>query len=203
MRKVLWAFASLIVVVLGGLGGVLAFDAPAKPPPLASISEPFVGVDFSDLPTVQTYTARDGTKLGYRVYEGSGAQVVVLIHGSSDDGAGMHPLAKALRDSGASVYVPVVRGHGNFGRNGDIDYIGHRAQIQDGAARENLHGGQPRPVPSLSPLPVFVPVANCSRITYRARQRFQRLTGAQSGLDPDWPKMPSDYENWTIASGSK
>jgi alpha-beta hydrolase superfamily lysophospholipase len=131
MRKVLWAFAGLIVVVLGGLGGVLAFDAPAKPPPLASISEPFAGVDFSDLPTVQTYTARDGTKLGYRVYEGSGAQVVVLIHGSSDDGAGMHPLAKALRDSGASVYVPVVRGHGNFGRNGDIDYIG---QLEDDLA---------------------------------------------------------------------
>jgi len=131
MRKVLWAFAGLIVVVLGGLGGVLAFDAPAKPPPLGSISEPFAGVDFSDLPTVQTYTARDGTKLGYRVYEGSGAQVVVLIHGSSDDGAGMHPLAKALRDSGASVYVPVVRGHGNFGRNGDIDYIG---QLEDDLA---------------------------------------------------------------------
>jgi non-heme chloroperoxidase len=131
MRKVLWAFAGLIVVFLGALGGVLAFDAPVKPPPLASISEPFAGADFSDLPTVQTYAARDGTKLGYRVYEGSGAQVVVLIHGSSDDGAGMHPLAKALRDSGASVYVPVVRGHGNFGRNGDIDYIG---QLEDDLA---------------------------------------------------------------------
>jgi non-heme chloroperoxidase len=131
MRKVLWAFAGLIVVVLGVLGGVLAFDAPVKPPPLASISEPFAGVDFSDLPTVQTYAARDGAKLGYRIYEGSGAQVVVLIHGSSDDGAGMHPLAKALRDSGASVYVPVVRGHGNLGRNGDIDYIG---QLEDDLA---------------------------------------------------------------------
>src|SRR5580704_9203190 len=131
MRKVLWAFAGLIVVVLGALGGVLAFDAPVKPPPLASISEPFAGVDFSDLPTVQTYAARDGVTLGYRVYEGGGAQVVVLIHGSSDDGSGMHPLAKALRDAGASVYVPVVRGHGNFGRNGDIDYIG---QLEDDLA---------------------------------------------------------------------
>jgi hypothetical protein len=116
MRKVVWAFAGLIVVFLGALGAVLAFDAPMKPPPLASISEPFADVDFSDLPTVQTYAARDGAKLGYRVYEGGGAQVVVLIHGSSDDGAGMHPLAKTLRDAGASVYVPVVRGHGNFGR---------------------------------------------------------------------------------------
>ena len=130
MRKVLWAFASLVVVVLGALGGVLAFDAPVKPPSLASISEPFADVDFTDLPTVRTYVARDGTKLGYRVYEG-GAQVVVLIHGSSDDGAGLHPLAKALRDAGASVYVPVLRGHGNFGHNGDIDYIG---QLEDDLA---------------------------------------------------------------------
>ena len=131
MRKVLWAFAGLIVVALGALGGVLAFDAPVKAPPLASISEPFADVDFTDLRTVQTYVARDGTKLGYRVYEGGGAQVVVLIHGSSDDGAGMHPLAKALHDAGASVYVPVLRGHGNFGHNGDIDYIG---QLEDDLA---------------------------------------------------------------------
>jgi non-heme chloroperoxidase len=131
MRKALWAFAGLIVVVLGSFGGVLALDMPVKPPPLASISEPFADVDFSDLPRVQTCIARDGAKLGYRVYEGGGAQVVVLIHGSSDDGTGMHPLAKALRDAGASVYVPVVRGHGNFERNGDIDYIG---QLDDDLA---------------------------------------------------------------------
>jgi hypothetical protein len=48
MRKVLRAFAGLIVVVLGALGAVLAFDVPVKPPPLASISEPFAGVDFSE-----------------------------------------------------------------------------------------------------------------------------------------------------------
>ena len=93
MRKVFWAFAGLAVVVLGALGSVLAFDVPVKPPPLASISEPFADVDFSDLPTVQTYAARDGAKLGYRVYEGGSAQVVVLIHGSSDDG-GRHASAR-------------------------------------------------------------------------------------------------------------
>ena len=49
MRKLLWGLAGLIVVVLGVLGGVLAFDAPIKPQPLASISDPFANVDFSDL----------------------------------------------------------------------------------------------------------------------------------------------------------
>ena len=81
MHKVLWALVCLIVVVFGALGGVLAFDTPVQPPALASISDPFAHVDFSDLPTVKTYTARDGTKLGYRVYDGGGTQVVVLIHG--------------------------------------------------------------------------------------------------------------------------
>jgi hypothetical protein len=42
------AFAGLIVVVLGALGAVLAFDVPVKPPPLSSIGEPFAGVDFSE-----------------------------------------------------------------------------------------------------------------------------------------------------------
>jgi non-heme chloroperoxidase len=131
MRKLLWGLAGFIVVVLALLGSVLVFDAPVKPQPLASISDPFANVDFSDLPTVRTYAARDGAILGYRVYEGQGAQMVVLIHGSSDDGSGLHPLAKALRDTGASVYAPVLRGHGNFGRSGDIDYIG---QLEDDLA---------------------------------------------------------------------
>jgi alpha-beta hydrolase superfamily lysophospholipase len=131
MRKVFGALAGVIVVVLGALVGILVFDAPLKPEPLASISEPFAHVDFSDLPREQTYVARDGVKLGYRAYEVGTAQVVVLIHGSSDNGAGMHPLAKALRDAGASVYVPVIRGHGDSGRNGDIDYIG---QLEDDLA---------------------------------------------------------------------
>ena len=57
--------------------------------------------------------------------------MVVLIYGSSDDGGGMHPLAKALHDAGASVYVPVLRGHGNSGSSGDIGYIG---QLEDDLA---------------------------------------------------------------------
>jgi non-heme chloroperoxidase len=131
MRIIIWVLVVLVVVILAGLAAVLAFDAPVKPEPLASISAPFAHVDFSDLPAVRTYAARDGAELGYRTYDGGSGQVVVLIHGSSDNGAGMHPLAKALRDAGASVYVPVLRGHGVAGRVGDIDYIG---QLEDDLA---------------------------------------------------------------------
>jgi non-heme chloroperoxidase len=131
MRIIVWALVVLLVAVLAGFASVLAFDAPVKPEPLASISAPFADVDFSDLPAVKTYAGRDGAALGYRAYDGGAGQVVVLIHGSSDNGAGMHPLAKALRDAGASVYVPVLRGHGVSGRVGDVDYVG---QLEDDLA---------------------------------------------------------------------
>ncbi len=131
MRKALWFLVGLIVLVVAALGGVLAFDAPVKPQPLASIGAPFANVDFRDLPPLRSFAARDGASLGYRAYEGSGTNVVILIHGSSDDGIGMHPLAKAVRDAGASAYVPVLRGHGSDGSKGDVDYIG---QLEDDLA---------------------------------------------------------------------
>lgn len=131
MRKVLWGAAAIVALVVVGLAYVLAFDAPAKPTPLVSISNPYAHVDFSDLPPIRTYAARDGAQLGYRAYEGSGDRVVVMIHGSSDDGGGMHVLAKAMRDADASVYVPLVRGHRGTPRQGDIDYIG---QLEDDLA---------------------------------------------------------------------
>ncbi|MGH6979806.1 MAG: alpha/beta hydrolase [Stellaceae bacterium] len=124
MHKILWAASAIVVLIVAAFAGVLAFDAPMKPPTLASIQDPFAAVDFRDLPHVQTYAARDGARLGYRAYEGGGDQIVVMIHGSSDDGSGMHALAKAMRDAGASVYVPVLRGHYGSPRQGDIDYIG-------------------------------------------------------------------------------
>src|SRR6185437_11698746 len=96
MGKILWGAAAIVVLVLAAVAGVLAFDAPSKPPTLASIQDPFATVD--------------GVKLGYRVYQGGGDQIVVMIHGSSDDSSGMHALARAMKDAGASVYVPVLRG---------------------------------------------------------------------------------------------
>ena len=131
MRKVIWGIVVAGAVVLVALVGVLAFDAPVQPPPLAAVSDPFAAVDLGDLPVVQTYPARDGTMLGYRAYPGQGRQLAILIHGSSDDGTGMHALAKALARTGASVYVPVIRGHRGSGRSGDIDYVG---QLEDDLA---------------------------------------------------------------------
>jgi alpha-beta hydrolase superfamily lysophospholipase len=131
MDKVLGIVVGAIALILGGIAAALLFSVPHAPTPLASIFEPFAEVNFGDLPAIQTYRARDGTHLGYRAYRGKSAQTVILIHGSSDDGTGIHLLAKALRDTGASVYVPVLRGHRGSGRSGDIDYIG---QLEDDLA---------------------------------------------------------------------
>jgi non-heme chloroperoxidase len=190
----LWVFVALIVVVLAALGAVLAFDAPEKPPPLASVSEPFADVDFSDLPAVQTYSARDGTKLGYRAYESGGTQEVVLIHGSSDDGAGLHPLAKALRDTGASVYVPVLRGHGNFGRSGDVDYIG---QLEDDladfvAVLRPLHPGASLSLIGFSSGGGFV-----LRVIATADEKlFDRFIMISPALPPGSPTIRPDTGGW-------
>ena len=131
MRRALYLVAGLVVVVVVAFAGVIAFDAPSRPPPLASISNPFAAVDFSDLPPPREYRARDGTGLTYRAYPSKGEQIVVLIHGSSGSSADMHPLAKALRDADASVYVPDLRGHAGLGRSGDVDYVG---QLEDDLA---------------------------------------------------------------------
>ncbi len=128
MRKLIWAFAAVFVLLALSLAAALMFSVPSKPPVMASVNSPFANVDFSSLPKLETFGARDGAQLGYRLYPGTGASVVVLIHGSSDEGTGLHVLATALQGDGANVYVPEIRGHGRSGTRGDIDTIG---QLED------------------------------------------------------------------------
>ncbi|WGS52024.1 lysophospholipase [Paraburkholderia sp. D15] len=133
-----------IVVLLSGLAYVawaLAKGGPKAPPPMDSINSPFKSIDYSDLPPLEHFVARDQTALAYRVYRGrTGAGTgigtgpgsirgsVVLIHGSSASSVSMHTLAKALVAEAYDVYVPDVRGHGESGKKGTIAYIG---QLED------------------------------------------------------------------------
>jgi len=99
---------------------------PAKSiPPLESIAAPFRTADFTKVPELKYFTARDNSKLAYREYiVKNEKKTVVLIHGSSGSSLSMHPLAEYLYEHGITVYSPDVRGHGGSGRKGDIDYIG-------------------------------------------------------------------------------
>lgn len=123
--------AGLAVVAVAGLLGLLVLGTRSFPPELKSVSNPMRGIDFSDLPVLRQFTARDGQVLSYRVYPGTGPDVVVLIHGSSGESGGMHAVAKAMNVTGDTIVVPDLRGHGHDGRPGDIDYIG---QLDDDLA---------------------------------------------------------------------
>ena len=128
----------LAVVIISSLGVlaalltlVLVFGGPRSLPPMASINDPFRDVDFSGLPPLTPYTARDGARLVFRAYasrtdpaKGS----VVLIHGSSARSNSLHPLALRFAQAGYSTYALDMRGHGESGTKGQIAYIG---QLED------------------------------------------------------------------------
>lgn len=110
----------------------IIFGGPGTPHPMGSITDPFSSVDFSDLPQLSRFTARDGTKLAYRSYapaiSAPSNGSVVLIHGSSATSSSMHPMAEAFSAAGFPTYALDVRGHGASGRKGQIAYIG---QLED------------------------------------------------------------------------
>ena len=128
MRIVFAVAAGLLLMTFAAVAGAIAFDSPVAPPPMASVSRPFKDVDFSDLPPVTHYLARDGAQLAYRRYVGDPDRQVVLVHGSAGSSISMHASAKALATAGATVIALDIRGHGESGKLGDIAYIG---QLED------------------------------------------------------------------------
>jgi alpha-beta hydrolase superfamily lysophospholipase len=103
-------------------------------PMLESISRTARAVDYSDLPVVDRFQARDGTTLGYRYYpahQPAVSRAAVLVHGSSGSSISVHALAKALAAGGVETFAPDIRGHGVSGTRGDIAYLG---QLEDDMA---------------------------------------------------------------------
>ena len=78
------------------------------------------GLDFSELffeytnvPELQTFTAKDGKNLAYRHYSSQSDKVLILVHGSGWHSKYFHPLAEFISSEGlAQVYTPDLRGHG-------------------------------------------------------------------------------------------
>ncbi|MDR6412269.1 UNVERIFIED_ORG: pimeloyl-ACP methyl ester carboxylesterase [Burkholderia sp. 1595] len=132
--------AALLAAV--ALAAMIAFGSSFLPPPLRDADAPFRKVDFHDLPPLQSFRARDGAALAYRVYPGHGNRAVVMLHGAAGSSFMLHALARAVQASGFTVYVPDLRGHGASGVNGDIAYNG---QLQDDVAdfARFVHRAQP------------------------------------------------------------
>ncbi|HET7594193.1 MAG TPA: alpha/beta hydrolase [Stellaceae bacterium] len=131
-KHVLIALIAVPVTAILALAGVIVFGTAAPPPPMASVYDNVRRMDMSGLPPLNRYTARDGASLAYRTWPGGdGERVALLIHGSTASSRAMNPLAKALSSAGATVYAPDMRGHGESGRLGDIDYM---SQLDDDLA---------------------------------------------------------------------
>jgi alpha-beta hydrolase superfamily lysophospholipase len=133
LKAVVWGLAvtGLAALVLAGL---IAW--PVRPPPeLTSISEARKSVDFSALPGLERFQARDGTALGFRHYPAvnpATGRAAVVIHGSSgSSGTTIHALSGALAAHGVETFAIDIRGHGASGTRGDIGYVG---QLEDDLA---------------------------------------------------------------------
>lgn len=86
------------------------------------------------LPPIQTYEARDGRSLCYRHYRADSDKLIVLLHGISEDGQYLHPLAEFISGRRlAQVVVPDLRGYGLHPvRRGDVEYVGqHDHDLED------------------------------------------------------------------------
>lgn len=128
------ALAGLVLfAAIGALfAGLIAFGTSAPPPPMASILEPAIAqarAQQGSLPPLLHLTTRDGSKLAYRRYAGRADAALILIHGSTGSAEGMHAMAQALNaQGGPTIYALDMRGHGQSGRLGDIDFIGQMEQ---------------------------------------------------------------------------
>jgi len=127
--------------IAGALALALRFGGPSLPPPMPSISDPFRHVDFTGLPALSRFKARDGASLAFRAYPAAGPVrgSVVLVHGSSASSSSLHVLAKAMAAAGLAAYALDLRGHGESGPHGSIAYIG---QLEDDL-EDFVHAVQP------------------------------------------------------------
>lgn len=131
VRRLGRAPAGILLAVVAGFGGIIAFSTPGELPRLlAGDSLPGLSTwNWAELPPVQRVAARDGAPLAYRVYPARVDRAVVLVHGSSSASISMHKSAQALQAAGATVYSISLRGHGGSGTaNGDASY---RTQLDD------------------------------------------------------------------------
>jgi len=133
LKLLKWAFCAAGAAAL--LLTALVATPLARPPELASISAARGTVDFSALPAVERFQARDGTWLGFRHYPSSGpatGRAAIVVHGSSGSSGGtIHALSGTLAGRGVETFAVDIRGHGASGTRGDIGYVG---QLEDDLA---------------------------------------------------------------------
>src|ERR1700692_1660333 len=92
LKAVICSFAVIGFAALV-LTGLIAWPV-RQLPELASISDARKSVDFSALPAIGRFQARDGTVLGFRHYPAVGlatGRAAIVIHGSARSRGGTNP----------------------------------------------------------------------------------------------------------------
>ena len=136
-----------VFALIVGCAAAVIWGGPKDIPPLASINDPFKDVDYSSVPKVQRYTARDGASLAWHGYlpmpstATTPMRRVVLVHGSSARGQSMHVLAQALAAEGFAVAALDMRGHGESGVRGQAAYVGQMEDDVEDFLRAVPHTG--------------------------------------------------------------
>jgi alpha-beta hydrolase superfamily lysophospholipase len=120
-----------VAVTASVLAGMIVFGVSPPPPTMHAVNDVAREAALREpLAPVQRFAARDGAKLAYRAYlpalTAPPAVVAVLIHGSGGSSVNMNVLGRALAAAGTPAYAPDIRGQGQSGRRGDIDYIGQQ-----------------------------------------------------------------------------
>lgn len=125
-----WGLAAVGAVAL--LLTALIATPLERPAEMRSVSDSAKGIDWSTLPPLERFQARDGTWLGYRHYAPGGGATgggAIFIHGSSGSSATVnHALTHAIASRGVETWALDMRGHGASGTRGDIGYVG---QLED------------------------------------------------------------------------
>jgi hypothetical protein len=141
LKSLLRGSLSVLKWVLCGVGAMavlltaLVATPLKRPPELQSVSAARGAVDFSALPAIERFQARDGTALGFRHYPSNGPATgrgAIVVHGSSGSSGGtIHVLSAALAGRGVETWAVDIRGHGASGTRGDIGHVG---QLEDDLA---------------------------------------------------------------------
>jgi len=133
--KFVFTFVLISAVIYFGIVAVLILAGKPKKSDPSQRGPAFdeLFFDYSSLPELKRFTARDGTQLAYRHYSADSEKIVILLHGAGWHSRYFLPLAGFISSEGlAQVYTPDLRGHGlTPKRRGDVDYIG---QLEDDLA---------------------------------------------------------------------
>ncbi len=195
--------AFVLAIALAGIAGatligMIAFGTSDPPPPLASIDGAFEKIDFSDLPVVERVPSRKGGSIAFRQWkpastDGSGL-FIIAIHGSSGSSVSLHAFAKALSQEGMLVYAPDIRGHGETGRRGDIDYAGQLdGDLEDFVtAVQSRHPGKRAVLLGFSSGGGFALHAAASRFG----GLFERVVLLSPMLGPEAPTVKDQGDAW-------